>query len=416
LFGATQEDHRGAIMSPHVLIIVTLDTKYEEAAYVRDVLHNRGLSAKIVDCGALGVPGIVADISRQQVAQRAGYDLANLVATGDKGRIIAAMTEGVTGWVIDLYNRGELQGVVGLGGGQGTSMATAAMQELPLGFPKVMVSTLASGNMRPFIESKDIAVFPSVADMLGMNRLLEKTVGMAANAMAAMVQYPPVVRPPAPHTVGVTAFGVTTPGLMKLRRLLEGPELEMVFFHANGAGGAAMESLAREGVFDILLDWTTHEIVDREVGGIFAARDDHLDVLAEREIPCVVSAGAIDYACMGPLEKMPPQWRKRNVIVHNRNITLVRATAEEMVNAADFLAGKLNRALGTVKVMIPLEGFSEPNAKGKQFYDPHADGAFSERLKSLLNQSIELIELPFHINDDGFVKRAADEILQLIPL
>ena len=403
-------------MISHVLIIVTLDTKFEEAAYVRAILQKRGLTVKIVDGGALGDPGIAADVSRQQVAKRAGYELAELVATGDKGHIMASMTEGVTGWVTDLYEQGELQGVLGLGGGQGTSMATAAMQELPLGFPKVMVTTLASGDMRPFIESKDIAVFPSVADMLGMNRLLEKTLAMAANALAAMVQYPPVDKAPARCTVGVTAFGVTTPGLMKLRRLLESPELEMVFFHANGAGGAAMESLAREGVFDFLLDWTTHEILDREAGGIFPARDDHLDILAEMEIPCLVSTGAIDYACMGPFEKMTPLWQQRNVIVHNRNITLVRATAQEMVNAADFLAGKLNRALGPVKVMIPLEGFSEPNAKGKQFYDPQADDAFRERLKSLLNESIEVIELPYHINDDAFVKRAADEILQIMPI
>ena len=403
-------------MSQYVLIIVTLDTKSEEAMYIHDVLQKQGLSAKIIDGGALGEPGIMADISRSAVAKRAGYDLAELVATGDKGRIMAAMTKGVTGWVRDLYDQGAIQGVLGLGGGQGTSMATAAMQVLPLGFPKVIVTTMASGNMRPFIESKDIAVFPSVADMLGMNRLLETTLGNAANALAAMVQHPPVLRAPARHTVGVTAFGVTTLGLMKLRRLFDAPDLEMVFFHANGAGGAAMESLAREGLFDLLLDWTTHEIVDREVGGIFAARDDHLDILAEREIPCLVSTGAIDYACMGPFEKMTPQWQRRNVIVHNRNITLVRATAEEMVNAANFLAGKLNRALGPVKVMIPLEGFSEPNAKGKQFYDPQADGAFRKQLKAVLNASIDVIELPFHINDDAFVERAADEISALLPL
>ncbi len=402
-------------MNRHVLIIVTLDTKPEEAAYVRDVLRRRGLSTRIIDGGALGKPGIEADISREEVAKRAGCDLADLVSSGDKGLIMASMTRGVAGWASDLYERGAIHGMLGLGGGQGTSMATVAMQIPPLGFPKVMVTTLASGNMRPFIESKDIAVFPSVADMLGMNRLLEITLGNAANALAAMVLHPPVPVAPARHTVGATAFGVTTLGLMKLRRLLSGPDLEMVFFHANGTGGAAMESLAREGYFDLLLDWTTHEILDREAGGIFAARDDHLDILAEREIPCVVGTGAIDYACMGPFEKMPPHWRNRNVIVHNRNITLVRATAEEMMNAAGFLAGKLNRALAPVKVMIPLEGFSEPNAKGKQFYDPQADGAFRERLKTLLNSSIEVIELPFHINDGAFVKRAAEEITALLP-
>ncbi len=403
-----------SIMRRNALIIVTLDTKSEEAAYIRHILQERGLTAKIIDGGALGDPGITADIPRQAVAKRAGHDLAELVATGDKGRIMAAMTIGVTGWVNDLYKQGAIQGVIGLGGGQGTSMATAAMQVLPLGFPKVMVTTLASGDMRPFIESKDIAVFPSIADMLGMNRLLETTLGNAAGALAAMVQQPSVQRTPARHTVGVTAFGVTTLGLMKLRRLLAGPELEMVFFHANGAGGAAMESLTREGRFDLLLDWSTHELLDREVGGIFSARDDRLDILAEREIPCMVSTGAIDYACMGPFEKMPPYWQSRNVIVHNRNITLIRATAQEMVNAADFLARKLNQALGPVKVLIPIEGFSEPNAKGKQFYEPEADAAFRKHLKDTLNASVEVIELPFHINDDAFVERAAREITSLL--
>lgn len=401
-------------MGPHVLIIVTLDTKSEEAVFLRDILLQRGLAVQIIDGGTLGKPGIDADISRQQVAKRAGYDLPELLATGDKGRIMAAMTEGVTAWVDDLHRQGAIQGVLGLGGGQGTSMATAAMMALPLGFPKVVITTLASGNMRPFIESKDIAVFPSLADMLGMNRVLEMTLANAANAFAAMVRHSPAVRAPARHTVGVTAFGVTTRGLMKLRRLFDGSDVELVFFHATGAGGAAMESLAREGLFDLILDWTTHEILDRVAGGIFAARDDHLELLAEKKIPCLVSTGAIDYACMGPFQTMPPHWRSRNAIVHNRNITLVRATAREMEKAADFLAEKLNRSIGPVKVMIPLEGFSEPNAKGKQFYDPQADAAFRKRLKGALKASIEVIELRAHINDDAFVQRAADEIVALL--
>lgn len=399
-----------------VLVIVTLDTKSEEAAYIRYVLQKHGLAVRIIDGGTLGKPGINADIPREEVAKRAGYTLADLLATEDKGHIMAAMTAGVTGWVKDLFAREDIHGVLGLGGGQGTSMATAAMQVLPLGFPKVMVTTLAAGNMRPFIESKDIAVFPSIADMLGMNRLLETTLGNAATALAAMVQQNPDCRKPAKHTVGATAFGVTTPGLMKLRNLFAYPELEMVFFHANGAGGAAMESLAREGFFDMLVDWTTHEIVDREAGGIFPGRDDHLDILAERDIPCLVSTGAIDYVCMGSYEQMPPEWQNRNIIVHNRNITLVRATAAEMKKAADFLARKLNRSLGPVKVMIPLEGFSEPNARGKQFHNPETDGEFRNHLKAALHENIEVLELPFHINDDEFVKRAAEEIVSMLKL
>ena len=401
-------------MNRHVLIIVTLDTKPEEAAYVRDVLRRRGLSTRIIDGGALGKPGIEADISREAVAKRAGCDLADLVSSGDKGLIMASMTRGVAGWASDLYERGAIHGMLGLGGGK--------VPPWPPPPCRFLLWLSQSNGHHPGVRKH--AAFHRVQGHRGLSfrgryvgheSITRDHTGKRRNALAAMVLHPPVPVAPARHTVGATAFGVTTLGLMKLRRLLSGPNLEMVFFHANGTGGAAMESLAREGYFDLLLDWTTHEILDREAGGIFAAKDDHLDILAEREIPCVVGTGAIDYACMGPFEKMPPHWRNRKVIVHNRNITLVRATAEEMMNAAGFLAGKLNRALAPVKVMIPLEGFSEPNAKGKQFYDPQADGAFRERLKALLNSSIEVIELPFHINDGAFVKRAAEEITALLP-
>ncbi|MGP8051196.1 MAG: Tm-1-like ATP-binding domain-containing protein [Desulfobaccales bacterium] len=402
-------------MPKTVLIIATLDTKAEEALFIKDRLASQGLEILIMDGGSLGQPPAVADINRTEVAARAGYDLAALLHTADKGRIIAGMTAGLTAWVRALYQEGRIHGVLALGGGQGTAMGTAAMQVLPLGFPKVMVTTLAAGNLRPFLETKDIAVFPSVADMLGMNRILALTLGNAANALAAMVLPRPVSQPRPRYAVGATAFGVTTPGLMKLRDLLQGPDLEMVFFHATGIGGAALESLAEDGWFDLLLAWTTHEVVDLLAGGIFAARPDYLDLLARREIPCLVSVGAIDYICQGPLAELDKSWQDRNIIVHNRNITLVRARPAEMVRAAAFLAEKLNRARGPVKVMIPLEGFSEPNARGKQFYDPEADLEFTGALKAALRRDIEVIELPHHINDEAFVERAAREISTLLP-
>ncbi len=394
---------------------MTLDTKAEEALFIKDLLASQGLEVLIMDGGGLGQPPAVADITRTQVAARAGYDLAALVTTADKGRIIAGMTEGLTAWVRALYQEGRIQGVLALGGGQGTAMGTAAMQVLPLGFPKVMVTTLAASNLRPFLETKDIAVFPSVADMLGMNHILALTLGNAANALAAMVLQRSVSQTRPRCTVGATAFGTTTPGLMKLRDLLRSPDLEMVFFHATGIGGASMESLAEEGWFDLLLAWTIHEVVDLVAGGIFAARPNFLDLLARREIPCLVSTGAIDYICQGPLAELDNAWQNRNIIVHNRNITLVRAKPAEMIRAAGFLADKLNRARGPVKVMIPLEGFSEPNARGKQFYDPEADQRFTGALKVALRRDIEVIELARHINDDAFIERAAREIESLLP-
>ncbi len=401
---------------PHnALIIATLDTKPEEALYLKKILALRGVEGMLIDCGALGEPGARADITREQVAARAGSELGELTASGDKGAIIAAMTEGLAAWVEHLHGQGRIDGVIAVGGGQGTAMGTAAMQRLPLGFPKVMVTTMAAGNLRPFLESQDIAVFPSLADMLGMNRILELTLGNAANALAGMIRHRPAEGPARACSMGVTAFGVVTRGLMKLRALVEGPGAEMVFFHANGAGGAAMESLARQGRFDVLVDWTTHELMDRVAGGIFAAPEDRLDLLAQRRLPCLVCTGAVDYVCQGPFAAMPAQWQKRRHIVHNRNITLVRATGQEMADTARLLAGKLNRSLGPIKVMIPLGGFSDPNHPGGPFWDPEADRLFVKALEDSLDSRVEMIKLDHHINDDAFISRAAEELKALLP-
>ena len=400
---------------PQVLIMATLDTKDEETLYVREVLQAQGVKALIIDCGSLGTPPPVADITREQVARRAGVELAELVATGDKGHIIGTMGRGLSLYVEDLHRAGEIQGVIALGGGQGTAMGTAAMQSLPLGFPKVMATTLAAGNMRPFLGTKDIAVFPSVADILGMNFILRRTLYNAALCLAAMIKQPaPTGRAPG-VVIGATAFGVVTAGLLKLRKLLVGPKLEIAFFHANGMGGAALDELAAQGAFDAILHWSTHEITERMAGGIFQAREEHLDVLAQKRLPCLVSMGAVDYFCMGPHLELDEGWKKRrNYIVHNRNITLVRANAEEMVGAAEFLAAKLNRALGPVKVMVPLKGFSEPNAEGKQFYDPETDGRFLATLEEKLEPHIEVIKLNCHINSDEFVAEGAREMRALL--
>lgn len=400
---------------PRVLIMATLDTKDEETIYLRDLLEKQGLEPWVVDCGSLGVPPPLAQITREQLAIKAGTDLESLVATGDKGHIIATMSQGLSAYVKELFAAGEIQGVIGMGGGQGTAMGTAAMQSLPLGFPKVMVTTLAAGNLRPFLDTKDIAVFPSVADVLGMNFILRRTLSNAAMSLAAMVHHPAPTDTGQGKVVGATAFGVVTSGLLKLRKLLVGPDLEMAFFHANGMGGATMDELAAQGCFDAICHWATHEITELAAGGIFQAREEHLDVLADTELPCLVSMGAIDYFCMGPHLELDEEWKAgRNYIVHNRNITLVRATAEEMVLAAHFLARKLNRAQGPVKVLVPLKGFSEPDAEGKQFYDPAANRRFLKTLKGELAGRIPLLELDYHINSDEFVARGAKEMRSLL--
>jgi uncharacterized protein (UPF0261 family) len=396
------------------LIIATLDTKPEEARFLRARLEEQGLAALIADGGSLGSPPFVGDITRREVAAAAGWELEALVATGDKGKIQAAQGQGLAAIAGRLAAEGRIQGVIAVGGGQGTALGTGAMQGLPLGFPKVMVSTLASGNLRPFLGTSDIAVFPSVADMLGMNSVLERTLGNAAAALAGMMRQEASAGGGAPpRSVGVSAFGVVTPGLMKMKPLLERAGLQPVFFHANGVGGQAMEDLARAGHFQALVDWTTHEILDLVAGGIFVPPASRLDILAERPLPCLVGLGAMDYIVKGPAAELDEAWRSRNIIVHNRNITLVRATGEEMARAARTLSAKLNRALGPVAVMVPLRGFSEPNARGKQFYDPEADQVFLSALRAGLDSGVKVVERDEHINDSGFVAAAVEQLQAL---
>ena len=391
-----------------VLIIGTLDTKGEECLYIRDLVWKRGLRGLIIDPGPLGKPLVQGDISRRDVAGKAGCHLEDLVRTGDKGYIIRKMTEGLKTWVADLYQAGRIQGVIAIGGGQGTAMGTEAMQALPLGFPKVMVSTLASGNMRPFIQTKDIAVFPAVTDVFGLNFIFRRILDNAVEALVAMARKCRPLEKTRGKVVGATAFGVTTAGLMKMKTFLEERGFEMVLFHANGAGGRAMEEMGEAGYFDGIMDWTTHEIMDEVTRGLFSAGKDRLSLPARSGLPYLLAPGAIDYIVKGPFQDLSRTWQKRNHIIHNRNITLVRATAREMGRAAGFLASRVNKAIGPLKFLIPLKGFSEPNAKGKPFFDPEADGFFIDVLKKgIRNPRVEIIEMDAHINDASFVEEAA---------
>jgi len=397
-----------------ILIIGTLDTKGEECLFIKDLVQQNGCNAILIDPGPLGRPLTGGDISRKEVARKAGHDLNRLVATHDKGRIIQAMTDGLTGWVAELYREGRIQGVIAVGGGQGTAMGTAAMQPLPLGFPKIMVSTIASGDLGPFLRTKDIAVFPSVTDVFGLNYVFTRILENAVYALLGMVKAYRSVQKGEKKVIGATAFGVVTPGLMKMKQLLEEKGLEMILFHATGTGGRVMEEMADAGYFDGVMDWTTHEVVDEVGGGVFASGKARLDCLSRLAVPWMLAPGAIDYICKGGYEHLPPRWKKRKHIIHNQNITLVRATAVEMVRAAKFLAKKINRAIGPVRIMIPLRGFSEPNAVGKPFYDPQTDREFIRTLKQGLKKGIEIYEMDAHINDDAFVSEAVNQMMDML--
>jgi len=397
-----------------IAVLGTLDTKGEECLYIRDLLRDLGFRSILIDPGPIGQPPTRGDISREDVAAKVGFDLAKLVQTGDKGKIIQTMTQGLTAWVADLYREGRIHGVIALGGGQGTAMGTAAMQALPLGFPKVMVSTIASGNMRPFLETHDIAVFPSVTDVFGINYVFARILDNAVHALAGMVSNFRPIEKGNRLVVGATAFGVVTPGLMKMRTMFQDAGVEMILFHATGIGGMAMERMAEAGYFDGVLDWTTHEIVDEVGKGIFAPGKTRLDVVSKVKLPYIIGPGAIDYVVQGPYAGLSPSWKKRKHIIHNRNITLVRATAAEMVRAAKFIAEKINKALQPVRILIPLKGFSEPNAQGKFFYDPETDSMFLQALKRRLDDPSQVMEIDAHINDESFVKEGFDQMMSML--
>jgi len=397
-----------------ILIIGTLDTKGEECVYIRDRIQQNGFGALLIDSGPLGSPLVPGDITRYDVAEKAGVTLEALTATRDKGKIIQTMTDGVTLWVAQLFRKEKIHGVIAVGGGQGTAIGTDAMQCLPLGFPKVMVSTVASGNMRRFIHTSDIAVFPSVTDVFGLNSIFTRILDNAVNALMGMARHYQPIEKGDIKSIGATAFGVVTPGLMKMKKILNEKGFEMILFHATGMGGRALEELVATGYFDGVMDWTTHEIVDEIGKGIFASGKDRLDVLSKTRTPYIIAPGGIDYICKGPWQEMTTAWKKRNFYAHNRNITSIRTTPREMTRAANFIAKKVNRAVGPVTIMIPTRGFSEPNAEGKQFYDPETDRVFVNTLKRQLKSCIDLIEIDAHINDDVFVREAVDRMLGML--
>jgi uncharacterized protein (UPF0261 family) len=396
-----------------VLIAAALDTKGEEAFFIKELVEKKRLRGIVIDCGSLDRPFRKGDITRHEVARKGGTPLGELLKTDDKGRIIQGMTDGLRAWVRDLYDEDEIHGIIALGGGQGTAMGTGAMQMLPLGFPKVMVSTIASGNMRPFLQTRDIAVFPSITDVFGINFVFRRILENAVHAVIAMTRnYSPIKKGKA-KAVGITAFGTTTAGLKKMKEILNAEGLEVLLFHANGTGGTAMEEMAELGYFDGIMDWSTQEIIAQVGRGIFAPGKERMRIPSQLEIPYLVAPGAIDYITMGPYGQLSRAWQKRNIIIHNRNITLVRATEKEMVRAARFLSRKLNKALGPVKVMIPMKGFCEPNRKGKPFYDPEADGMFIQTLEENLRSDIPIVKVDAHINDVSFVRKGAEQMLQM---
>ncbi|MBN1418936.1 MAG: Tm-1-like ATP-binding domain-containing protein [Planctomycetes bacterium] len=401
-------------MPKTVAILGTLDTKGKEFAFIRALVARSGLGTLVIDAGVLGAPVFEPDVPRAEVAAAAGEDVGRLAAAGDRGRAVAAMASGAAALVRRLFDERRVDACIALGGSAGTTIGTAAMRALPLGVPKVMVSTLGSGDTRPYVGTRDILMLNSVVDIAGINRISRPILANAANAIAGMLLAP---EPPAGEDrrlIAATMFGVTTPCVEAARRILEEAGYEVLVFHATGTGGRAMEELIRDGVFAGVLDITTTEWADEIAGGVLSAGPDRLRAAAETGTPQLVSTGACDMANFGPWESVPECFRGRNLYRHNPSITLMRTTAEENERIGAAIAERVGSARGPASILIPRRGVSAIDREGQPFHDPAADEALFRAIERGADPRLEVRSLDLHINDPAFAQEAAELLLAML--
>lgn len=396
---------------PTIAILGTMDTKGDEHGFVADLIRQRGHQVLVIDVGTLEAPRLKPDVSRSEVAAAAGAELASLVARRDRGEAVAAMSRGAPVILAQLAAEQRIDGVISLGGGGGTAIATAAMRALPVGFPKLMVSTLASGNVAPYVGVKDIVMFPSIVDVAGLNRISRQLLTRAAGAICGMVEQPVTGATDKPIIVA-SQFGNTTACVEQARKILEAAGYEVIVFAATGTGGRTMESLIETGLVAGVLDVTTTEWADELVGGVLSAGPTRLEAAARLGVPAVVSTGCLDMVNFGAPETVPQKFAGRKFYPHNPQVTLMRTTPEECEKLGGILAEKLNRSSGPVTVLLPLRGGSVISAPGGPFHDPLADHALYRALKTGLRPNISVREIDGAINDSAFAEACANALLQ----
>ena len=408
-----------------VAILGTMDSKGAEHAFVAARIKERGHRALIIDVGTLGEPNLKPDITRDEVAAAGGIDLAALQKRQERGESVAAMSQAAPVVLSKLVAEKKIDGVISLGGGGGTAIATAAMRALPIGLPKVMVSTLASGNTAQYVGVKDIVMFPSIVDVAGLNRISRQILTRAAGAICGMVEVgvPALagsdeatlkreLQPDDKPVIVASMFGNTTQCVQHAQKILEQAGYEVLVFHATGTGGRTMESLIESGMVAGVLDITTTEWADELVGGILSAGPSRLEAAARLGVPAVVTPGCLDMVNFGPPETVPAQFRGRNFYQHNPQVTLMRTTPEECAQLGRIIAEKLNPSNGPLTVLIPQKAISVISAPGQKFHDPVADKELFDGLKTHSRKDIEVIEMNCAINDAAFAEECATALLR----
>ena len=403
-------------MADTVVLAGALDTKGADFAFVKELIEGAGLATLVVDFGVMGKPAFAADVTREEVCAAGGGDLTHLASGGHKDEAMAAMARGLAAVVSRLHGEGRLDGIIGMGGSGGTSLATAAMRELPVGVPKMMVSTVGGGDVSAFAGTKDITFMPSVVDVAGINRISRAIYANAAGAIAGMVRTRAGAAPAANERPLLTAsmFGNTTAAVEHARGILEAAGYEVLVFHATGSGGRTMEGLIADGYVSGSLDLTTTELADTVCGGVFDAGPERCLAASRAGVPAVVVPGCVDMANFGGPDTVPERYRGRLLYEWNPDVTLLRTNVEENRRIGEMIAAAVNAATAAVAVVVPLGGVSMLDSNGERFWDPAADRACFEAIRGNLRAGIPLLEDEHNINDPEFAGRAAGLLLEML--
>ena len=400
---------------PTIAVLGTFDTKGAEHAFIAELIQQNGHVPLLFNAGCLAPPTLAADINAETLAAAADpQHWRAILDRRDRGECVTLMSRGAAHVIADFAARGMIHGIISLGGGGGTAIATAAMRALPIGFPKVMVSTLASGNVAPYVGTTDVVMVPAIVDVAGINRVSRAIFENAAGAICGMVAAAERRRAETPADkplVVASMFGNTTACVTEAKRLIEAAGYEVLVFHATGTGGRAMEALIASGMVAGVLDITTTEWADELVGGILGAGPERLDAAAKARVPAIVTPGCLDMVNFGERASVPPKFAGRNFYQHNPQVTLMRTTPAECADLGRILAEKVNRYTAPVTLLIPQKAISIISAPGQPFHDPAADRALFNAIKTQLRPHVRLVEMDYAINDPEFARACAEALL-----
>ncbi len=403
---------------PTIAVLGTLDSKGPEHAFIAEAIRARGHEVLLINTGSLEAPSIQPDVSAQEVAAASGEDWEGILSQKDRGASVGLMSRAAAAYVVALEQQGRIQGILSLGGGGGSAISTAAMRALPIGFPKLMVSTLASGNTAHYVGTKDITMMPAIVDVSGINRISRTIFENAAGAICGMVEAAAaraVQKTSADRPLIVASmFGNTTACVDQAKRLLEQSGYEVLVFAATGTGGRTMESLIESGMVTAVLDITTTEWADELAGGVLSAGPTRLDAAAKADVPCIITPGCLDMVNFGEPDTVPAKYAGRTFYQHNPQVTLMRTTAEECTELGRILAEKANACTAPVTVLLPKRAISIISAEGKAFHDPGADEALFTAIKTNLREGVLLKEMDVEINDPAFAAACATALLENI--